>query len=278
MNAVSAPNPWRKYWVIFSTRTQEDMAYRVNYAVGALFRFLPLVTSIFLWKAVYSGGPGDSGRIAGMSYGDTIAYFALVFVSRGFSSMPNMTREVADEIKDGVLNRYLVQPLDYFSYQVAYRLAHKTVFWLVALFTFPPVFYLIRDCFTHVPTAAEWAAFILSLVLGFVIGLGFSFLVGCLGFWFLEISTFLFVIMTVEFFLSGHLLPLNFLPGWMFHAAVFLPFSYEAYWPCAILLGKVPPGQLGPVMGIGCAWAVLFLILCRWTWRRGLKRYSAVGG
>ncbi|HET9869097.1 MAG TPA: hypothetical protein VFR02_01190, partial [bacterium] len=53
---------FHKYWVILATRTQEDMAYRANYVFGAVFRFLPLVTTIFLWWAVYQsrkqgGGP-----------------------------------------------------------------------------------------------------------------------------------------------------------------------------------------------------------------------------
>jgi ABC-2 type transport system permease protein len=277
MEAILPP-VWRKYWVILVNRTQEDMAYRVNYVVGAFFRFLPLVTSIYLWQAVFAGGPGRNGKIAGMTYGDTIAYYFLVFISRGFSSMPGMTQDISLDIKDGLLNRYLVQPLDYFWYQASYRLAHKTVFWVVALVTFPPVFWLIRDCFTHTPTALEWAAFAFSLILSFAIGLCFSFLVGCLGFWFLEISTFLFVIMTVEFFLSGHLVPLNFLPGWMYTVASFLPFAYEAYWPCAILLGKVPPGSMGSVLGWGCVWALVFFWMCRVLWRAGLRRYAAVGG
>ncbi len=278
MRIASFPVPWRKYGVILATRAQEDMAYRVNYVVGALFRFLPLVTSIYLWKAVFDGGPGQQGAIAGMTYADTIAYYALVFISRGFSSMPGMTHDVPVDIKDGLLNRYLVQPLDYFGYQVSYRLAHKLVFWMVAAVTFPPVFFLIRDCFTHTPTPVEWAAFLLSLGFAFIIGVCFSFMVGCLGFWFLEVSTFLYVIMTIEFFLSGHLLPLNFLPEWMFRCVVYLPFSYEAYWPCAILLGKVPPGDLGVVLAVGAFWALGFLLLCRLVWRRGLRRYAAVGG
>jgi ABC-2 type transport system permease protein len=130
---------------------------------------------------------------------------------------------------------------------------------VVALVTFPPVFWLIRDCFTHVPTAMEWAAFAYShCSLPSQSGFVSRFWLGCLGFWFLEISTFLFVIMTVEFFLSGHLVPLNFLPGWMYTVASYLPFAYEAYWPCAILLGKVPPGSMGSVLGLGCLWALAF--------------------
>lgn len=277
METLARPR-WRKYWAILATRTQEDMAYRVNYVIGALFRFLPLVTSIYLWKAVFAGREGGTGHIGGMTYQDTIAYYAIVFISRGFSSMPGMSRDIAVDIKDGLLNRYLTQPLDYFWYQVSYRLAHKTVFWMVAVVTFPPVFWLIRDCFTHSPSLLEWAAFAFSLVLAYAIGLCFSFLVGCLGFWFLEISTFLFVIMTVEFFLCGHLLPLNFLPGWLYQTSTYLPFAYEAYWPCAILVGKVPADQLGPLLGFGVAWTAALFVLCRWVWRRGLRRYSAVGG
>jgi ABC-type uncharacterized transport system permease subunit len=49
-----------------------------------------------------------------MTYGDTIAYYFLVFISRGFSSMPGMTRDISLDIKDGLLNRYLVQPLGLF--------------------------------------------------------------------------------------------------------------------------------------------------------------------
>ena len=131
--------PLRKYWVILSTRTQEDMAYRVNYIMGALFRFLPLVTTIYLWYAVFHS-KSSGGNIA-MSFTDIVAYYAIMYVARGFSSMPGMTRDISLDIKDGLLNRYLIRPISYFWYQVMYRLAHKVVFWVVAAFTFPPVFF-----------------------------------------------------------------------------------------------------------------------------------------
>ena len=207
-----------------------------------------------------------------------MAYYLLVYVSRGFSSMPGMTSEISKEIKDGHLNRYLVKPIDYFWYQVSYRMAHKVVFWGVALVAFPPVFYLMRGFFTHAPTAAEWAASTVLLVLGFAIGLLFSFLIGALAFWFLEISTFLFIIMGIELFASGHLIPLNFLPDSVQQAVLLLPFAYEAYWPCAVLLGKVPSGELGPVLGMGFLWVAVLYGACRLLWSAGLRRYSAVGG
>jgi ABC-2 type transport system permease protein len=273
-------SPFHKYWVILSTRTQEDMSYRANYVFGAVFRFLPLVTLIFLWYAVYQSrkSGGGSPTIMGMSFNDMITYNALMYVARGFSSVPGTTSDITKDIKDGLLNRYLIRPISYLWYQVMYRLAHKLVFWYVALFTFPPIFFLMRHFFSHIPTLWECAAFVISLVTAFSIGMLFCFVIGTLAFWFLEISTFLFVVMMLEFFLSGQMIPLNILPAAMQPFLMLSPFGYEGYWPCMILMGKVPQAQLPQVLVIGFLWVGAFYLLSQLMWNRGLKRYSAVGG
>jgi ABC-2 type transport system permease protein len=279
--SVPAPRPsWWKYWVILSTRTQEDMAYRVNYIFGAIFRFLPLVTTIYLWYAVFHSPGNGAGlsSIRGMKFEDIVAYYAIMYIARGFSSMPGMTHEISLDIKDGLLNRYLIRPMSYFWYQVMYRLAHKVVFWMVAVVTFPPIFFLIRGYFGHTPSLWDWLGFVFSLVIAFSIGILFCFLVGTLAFWFLEISTFLFVIMTIEFFLSGHLIPLNLLPAVFQPILSYSPFGYEGYWPCMIILGKVPPADLPHLLGIGCLWVAVFFVLAQMLWKAGMRRYSAVGG
>ena len=34
------------------------------------------------------------------------------------------------------------------------------------------------------------------------------------GFWFLEVTSFLYIINTLNFFVSGHMFPLDLLPAW----------------------------------------------------------------
>jgi ABC-2 type transport system permease protein len=273
-------SPFHKYWIILSTRTQEDMAYRANYVFGAIFRFLPLVTLIFLWYAVYHSRKAGSGdlTIAGMTFEDMITYNALMYIARGFSSVPGTTSDISKDIKDGLLNRYLIKPISYLWYQVMYRLAHKLVFWYIALLTFPPIFFLLRHYFSHVPTVWEAAAFVVSLFTAFSIGMLFCSIIGMLAFWFLEISTFLFVVMMIEFFLSGQMIPLNILPT-SIQTYLFLgPFGYEGYWPCMILMGKVPQAELFGLLDVGFLWVAVFYLVSQLMWETGLKRYSAVGG
>ncbi len=57
------------------------------------------------------------------------------------------------------------------------------------------------------------AAFALSLVLSFLGGFFFEVSVGMVGFWFLEVTSLLYIVMTLNFFISGHMLPLDLLPS-----------------------------------------------------------------
>ena len=62
---------------------------------------------------------------------------------------------------------------------------------------------------------------------------------GLVGFWWLEVSSLLFVYMLFNFFLSGHMFPLDMLPE-PWHTLVELtPLMYLAYFPAAVLLGKI---------------------------------------
>ena len=74
------------WWTIFSMCVAERLAYRGDFVLGTTMRFLPIVTQIFLWTAVF-GGAG-SGRMAGYTRNDVVAYYLLTMVARAFSSMP----------------------------------------------------------------------------------------------------------------------------------------------------------------------------------------------
>jgi ABC-2 type transport system permease protein len=121
-------------------------------------------------------------------------------------------------------------------------------------------------------------AFCGSLVMGFLIGFFLEASIGMIGFWFLEVSSLLFVLMLFSFFLSGHMFPLTMLPPAIESVVSFLPFKYLAFFPAAIFLGKIPEEDLPLEMAIEAAWLVFFVVLCRVAYARGIRRYSGFGG
>jgi ABC-2 type transport system permease protein len=92
------------------------------------------------------------------------------------------------------------------------------------------------------------------------------------------VTSLLYVVMTLNFFISGHMLPLDLLPEFWARLLKWLPFQYMAYFPAVVFLGKVTGRALAVGLLAEVGWAVFFFALARLLYRRGLRRYGAFGG
>jgi ABC-2 type transport system permease protein len=267
----------RKYFNIFRASLTERLAYRADFFLSTVLRFLPMLTTILLWHAIYTAaGPGES--LKGYTLDNMIAYLLLVHISRMFSSMPGLAHGIARSIRDGSLKKYLLQPIEMIPYLLAYRVAHKAAYIVMSSLPYALLFFLCRDYFELPSDPWVWTAYVVALLLGFLVGFFFEASIGMMGFWFLEIGSFLYVINTLSFFVSGHMFPLDLLPEPMAEVLKFLPFKYLAYFPATILLEKTAGADLVWGLVIEVVWAAALIVLARWLYRLGLRRYSAYGG
>jgi len=269
------------WWTILRISIEERLVYRGDFALGTLMRFLPIVTQIFLWAAIFDGLSTEvrgEPQIAGYSFRDMVAYYLLTMVTRAFSSMPGLASGIARDIRTGNVKKYLIQPVDMVGFLLLYRLAHKLVYYAVALGPFALVFFLLRDFFSGWPEPSVLLAYLVSLVLAFMLGFFLEATIGMAGFWFLEVSSLLFVYMLFNFFFSGHMFPLDMLPGdlkWLFQI---IPLQYLAYFPAAVFLGKVQGADLAVGLAVQFAWVAFFIAASRVAFHRGVRRYSGFGG
>lgn len=266
-------------WCILRTSIEERLVYRADFAFATLVRFLPIITQVFLWSAIYQAtGPTDPKVINGYTYGDMVAYSLLVMVSRAFSSMPGLTTGIARDVREGAIKKFLVQPIDLLDYLFWHRVAHKLVYYFVAFLPFGLVFWLCRGYFHGWPGLWVCLATFVSLILAFLVGFLIESLMGLCAFWFLEVSSLVFVYMLLSYFLSGHMLPLDWLPAPYADGIRLLPFKYLAFVPAAIWLEKYSDQQLVIELAEGFVWVLILVVLNRIALSRGLRRYSAFGG
>jgi ABC-2 type transport system permease protein len=274
--ALSLTVPLRKYWKIFRVSLIERMTYRTDFLLATFLRFLPMFTTILLWTAVFESAGQDV--INGFTQRHLIAYLLLVHISRMFSSMPGLASGIARDIRDGSLKKYLLQPIDMIGYLLSYRAAHKAAYIVASSLPYALLFFLCRDYFEAFPDGLTFLAYLASLLLAFGIGFFFEVSIGTIGFWFLEVNSFLYVIGTLNFFVSGQMFPLDLLgPFWAWLLKA-LPFQYLAYFPAAVFLGHITGWALVRGLLAELGWAVFFAVLSRWLYYRGLRRYSAFGG
>ena len=265
--------------MILRTSLEERLVYRADFALGTLFRFLPIVTQIFLWGAIFAVGTSrERSEIGGFTYQEMVAYYLLTMVGRAFSSMPGLAGGIALQIRDGSIKKFLTQPIDMLGYLFWYRVAHKLVYYAVAIGPFALVFWLCRSYFPPLPDAWTMAGFGASLVMAFLLGFLIEALLGLIAFWFLEVSSLLFIYMMLNYFLSGHMVPLDFLPETVQHVIFFLPLKYLAYIPAAIWLGRFTHGELVNLLLAEAGWIIALLAANRVAFSLGVRRYRAFGG
>jgi ABC-2 type transport system permease protein len=269
-------NPFKKYWKILRISLVERLVYRADFIVSTVFRFLPLVTSFLLWQAVFDSSGQE--KLSEFDRRKMIAYLLLVQISRMFSSMPGLAGGIARDIRDGNLKKYLLQPIDMIAYLLTYRGAHKMAYIVTSALPYGLLFFLCRDVFDGWPDYLTLLAYSASLALAFLIGFFFEATIGMIGFWFLEVTSFLYIINTLNFFVSGHMFPLDLLPPFWSNALQMLPFQYLAYFPAMVFLEMKPSHEVINGLLMELFWAVVFIVLARVLYRTGLRRYSAYGG
>ena len=278
MQALALQNRVISWWVIFRIALEERLAYRGDFALGTLMRFLPIITQIFLWWAVFESA---GNQIAGYTFHNMVAYYLLSMLGRAFSSMPGLASQTAKQIREGEIKKFLIQPIDMIGFMLLGRVAHKVAYYTIATLPFALVFFLCRDYFEGWPSLEILVAFCISLIFAFLLGYFLDLCIGLVGFWFLEVNSLLFVYMLLNFFLSGHMFPLDLLESvagpWAALVDI-LPFKYLAYFPAAIFLGKVEAGELWWQIGIEALWLIAMIVVARFLYSAGVRRYSGFGG
>ncbi|HMO14747.1 MAG TPA: ABC-2 family transporter protein [Pirellulaceae bacterium] len=282
------------WWTFFRVSIEERLVYRADFALGTLMRFMQVVILIFLYAAIYetvapptnetaaAEGIETTAQIQGYTFNNVIAYVLLVYISRAFSSMPGLTSGIATQVRNGEIKKFLIQPVDMLGCLMLQRVAHKLVYYLIAILPFAFVFFLARGYFEDGwPSLEVMIVFLVSLLLGFLLGYFLEACLGLVSFWLLEISSLTFVYMLLSFLLSGHMFPLDWIPSEPInfrYAVDCLPFKYLAYFPAAVFLGKVSGEDMYWGLIGELAWVIFFAVLARILWQRGVKRYSGFGG
>lgn len=266
----------KKYWHVINIGIQNNLAYRVNFLFRTLFGFIPLLATIYLWRAVYGGKGG--ANVADYTLAQMTSYYLIVTIVDVLTAVNEDDWQIAGDIKDGNISQFLVKPIDYLSYRLCLFLSGRMIYMAVAAVPLALFIFTLRNYFFLPADPAAFGWFLVSVVLTALLQFFTSYAMAMLAFWVLEVSTFIFILFAFEYIASGHLFPLDILPPALEKALFYTPFPYQMYFPVGIYLGKITGAALAQGLLIQAAWVSAAYFIARFAWQRGLRKYSAVGG
>jgi ABC-2 type transport system permease protein len=248
----------------------EVVAYRAEFVVWILTTNMPLVM-LALWHAVAADGP--VGRFD--QKGFTAYYLGVLAVRLLTTSW--VVWQLSTEIRDGTLATKLLRPIHPI---VSLAADHISAVPVRALVISPVVAILVsvaRDRLLH-HDPLLLAVFAASLAGAWLLIFFTMVLIGSLAF-FVDSALGIFELwLGVHAILSGYLVPLEVLPGWLRHAADVLPFRFMLAFPVDNLVGLMSRRQALLALGAQWGYVILFAVLALRVWRAGLRRFAAFGG
>lgn len=257
---------FRKARVLLVAYYAYMLEYRAELFLWALSGTLPLIL-MGVWTEAAQGGK------FGLSPADFVRYFLAVFIIRQFTVVW-VIYEFEKEVVEGKLSPRLLQPLDPVWHHVTSHLSERLARLPFAL-ALVGLFFILYPQARWVPPLGNFLLFLLTLILAFTLRFLIQYTFALFAFWTerataIENFWFLFYL-----FLSGMIAPLEMFPEPVREVVLWTPFPYLIHFPAALLIGLPVNVVQGFFVMLG--WTLLFFILNRWLWRRGLKQYSGMG-
>lgn len=257
-------------WALIQATWLSWIQHRSFFFILAFGWMIQPLIFLFVWATA----AGDT-TVGGLTRGEIVAYYlALILVNQITYAQTNWT--VGDLIRVGEMNRLLLYPMSPLYNTLASEVAGKVVYMIFVVPVIVVLSLLLQPTF-HI-TAASALAFVLALLLAWLLRFLWGYWLALLAFWFARSDALLSVQDALVFLLAGQVAPTALLPGGLQVLAVLLPFRYMIGFPVEVLTGHLSSAALVSGFAMQLGWLLLTVALYRMMWRLGVRRYTAVGG
>lgn len=263
---------------------QHSIIYKNNFLLGFLSGAFGLVVQLVFWPVFFSSGTEfgystiENTVIAGYYLNEMMTYSIFIyFIQRG-TSMMNISGDIKGDIMSGGLNIHLIRPVKYLWMKWVSSISGQLINFGLSLLIFLGISVFLKSFFIFHGDSVQMCMVILFVFFAYILSFLINCILGMLSFWLLEIGALnTFISMGIAI-LSGAIFPIDFINNKIGVLIKYLPFSYLAFFPTQVYLGKIDANDLIQNIYICLFWIVTLIIIANKLWRNGIRRYSAFGG
>lgn len=245
--------------------------YKSNFYLFTINRIVEIAVYIFVWQAIYN----QTGNAGGYPISQMVTYYILVFSIISFVTW-GINGDMADSIRNGQINRELLNPISYFQYYFGVNLGELGFAAVIGLATF-----IICSLFWSVtfPTSILYfLLFLCILILGIPITFFLQMIVGTVGFYSNSIWGMQILRKAVISIFSGIIAPITLFPKWFQAIANILPFQDLVYTPINIWLGNITMQEILFVVIKQITWGIVLYIIAKLFFHHAVKNVTINGG
>jgi ABC-2 type transport system permease protein len=262
----------RLYAAVAAGGFRRYATYRVATAAGVftntVFGLILAYTYLALWdERPHLGGYDQAQAVTFVWLGQAL-FATLAIQGGGFET------DLMERIRTGEVAVDLYRPADLQAWWLATDLG-RAVFQLLGRGVIPFVFGALFFPTALPDEAGVWLASLVSVALAMVVSYAIRFLVALSGFWLMDGTGALQMLMILGLFCSGMALPLNAFPQPLGDIVMLLPWSALLQTPADVLMGRV---DVWSAFAFQAGWAVVLLAVGRLVQGAATRRVVVQGG
>jgi len=261
---------------IFQRLWQVNWAEQWQYRADLLMYLMYWLVSPIIYLAVWTSIANAKGSVNGFTANDFATYYmTLLIVDQITSNI--VIHTFAYKIQDGTLAGELIRPI---HPMLTNALVNNIAFKMLTILGFIPIWIILFFLFKPDYSGATLVGVLLAIpmmLMGFLIGYLLTATITSLAFWTTRVYSIHEFYFALTLLFSGQFVPLTLMPKIVQNIAQYLPFRFQLYHPIQLILGKLSTTQI--IQGYIAAgiWLLVAMTLFNWVWRKGVKRFSAVG-
>ncbi|MBI2990094.1 MAG: ABC-2 family transporter protein [Candidatus Magasanikbacteria bacterium] len=261
----------KKYFLSYKNAVSAALQYRLNLGLLVISHILSLSGIMYLWISVYESGE----HLGTYSLPDLVLYYVLLtlllmLVSEGVG----LGFDVCEQINQGEISNYLLKPFS-FSIENCLKLFAKVSINAIFLSPVIAILLLLFGAYTELPNTAGWIAFSGMTVVAALFYYLIYYFAALSSFWMINGRPIVYMFLIFSNLLNGNSLPLDLFPEWFAPVNRYSPFQFLLYVPIQIFLGRMELDAR--LLATAAVWILIFVLIIKLAWTRGIKKFEAVG-
>lgn len=264
----------KKYYSSYKLAEVNRKIFMLSFLSNMAYLPITLIITYFVWNSLFKYlGVEKIGEYTLKSL--FIYFFIVKLVMYTLSLSKQQSYKIWNDINTGELSKFRSRPINYIIFNYFYFLGYFKYSILIAL-----TIILVSSKIVNLFEVSYFGTLLILLstvVSGTIIFCIYS-VIGITTFWTGAIFGLRDLISNIWLILSGAFIPLSLLPEKVKFISKALPFEGMTKLPLEVILEGENSNIVLKILLNQFIWCCLLLIILRFVWMRGIKRYEAQGG
>ena len=260
----------RKYMALARVAFLDAIQEKAEIAIWVLLDIIPVFTMGSLWLA-------NRTSMTTMNISQLVTYYIMVMIVGRVTEF-YFDEDMSDMVRTGDFSKFLLKPLRFPFAFIPQMMGRKLFSGIIILIPLVGAIVLFFYQYIVFPHGIQLFLFFCSLFLTLGIRYALSTFAAAGAFFWEQANALTHARWMLEIVLGGYSLPLSLYPSWLRIIPESLPIKYIYYIPVSIFTGAIDVRTAFSTLSVGILWTVVMVACSQWVWKKGVIRYSGVGG